>query len=92
MTKNTNCFKAVRSRLAMAEEQLQIACKTLRKNGFEETADELSRELRLIRGFSKQDGILDLLEKAKDWPEDWPEAPGGKFIRDADGVAPCRDA
>lgn len=91
MTRNANCFKAVRSRLAMAEEQLQIACKTLRKNGWTDSADELSRELRLIRMFSKPGGILAQLEAAKDWPDDWPEA-GGHFMREAEGVAPCEDA
>lgn len=93
MTKrNFNCMKSVRSRLAMAEEQLQITCKTLRKNGFEETADELSRELRLIRNFSKPGGLLDILEKAEDWPDDWPEIPSGRLLRDAEGVKPCGDA
>lgn len=91
MSRNPNCFKAVRTRLGMAEEQLQIACKTLRKNGWTETANELSRELRLIRFFSKPDGILDQLEQAKDWPDGWPEA-GGHFLREAEGVAPCSDA
>lgn len=92
MTRNYACFKAVRSRLAKAEEELQIACKTLRRNGFKDTADELSRELRLIRVFSKPNGHLDALEKAKDYPDDWPEATSGHMLREAQGVAPCGDA
>ena len=88
MIRNVNCIKSVRARLARAEEQLQIACKTLRRNGFTESADELSRELRLIRGFSRPGGILDDLSKADDWPEN----SGGRFLREAEGVAPCGDA
>lgn len=88
--KNLNCFKAVRTRIAKAEEELQIACKTLRRNGWEDTADELSRELRLIRLFTKQGGILDMLQKA---PEiDMPEDCGSQFLRASQGVIPCRDA
>lgn len=89
--RNPNCLRAVRTRLSEAEEQLQIACKTLRRNGWSDTADELSRELRLIRGSSKPGGIIDMLEGAKDWP-DIPEGGGARFLREAEGVLPCRDA
>lgn len=91
MKRNPECLKAVRTRIGEAEEQLQIACKTLRRNGWVDTADELSRELRLLRMFTKPDGHLDALNKP-DWPDDWPEIPAGRGYQEARGVKPCGDA
>lgn len=54
---------AVRQRLAMAEEQLQIAAKTLRQGGWPDTAHEVTKLLKLSRVLTQKDGWLDWMEK-----------------------------
>lgn len=53
---------AIRNKLSMAEEQLQIACGLFRKKGWPENADELTRTLRHLRTWTQKDGWLDQLE------------------------------
>lgn len=56
-------LRGCRVQLAQAEEKLQAACVILRQSGWPETADELVKQLYVLRVWTGKDGWLDCLEK-----------------------------
>jgi hypothetical protein len=57
------CLKAVRVQIQEGLEKLNVACAILRRNGWVENADELSRTVKHGRVWTQKDGWLDMLEK-----------------------------
>lgn len=54
-------FKSLRVRIGKAETELQEACKMLRNNGFDETADELMVDLKRLRVWTAPEGWIHYL-------------------------------
>lgn len=64
------CLRAVRAQIEQAQEHLTIACKVMRNNGFPESANDLSRNLKMLNVWTQQSGLLHWLEHGKDWPSE----------------------
>jgi len=60
---NPDALKTARTRIAMAEEQLQIACTALRRQGWPENADALAVELKRLRIWTQDGGFLDCMAR-----------------------------
>ena len=87
MTEQTPIGRA-RTLLSLACDNTKAAARILREAGFEQTADDVSREARILSTYCQIDGMLSQLASAKDWPDDWPEGTPGRGIREAAGVEP----
>lgn len=59
-------LKAVRVQISQAEAQIAQACVILRRNGFPESADDLSRQLKALRVWTQPNGWLHWLERGDD--------------------------